>query len=210
MIKTILILISLAFWTSCMTSQLPSNTTEKVKETMSEKLPFHQIPEAPEAYTAETVAARMIDGLGFRYHWATEGLMEAEMDYKPSDDSRTIRETLEHLTGLSKGIANAILQKPNISPSNKQDPSWDERRTATLLNLKAASDILHKAGADSLKDFNVVFQRGDKSSSFPFWNLINGQLSDALWHTGQIVMMRRAAGNPIPPGVNVFKGKTSE
>ncbi|MFT4567443.1 MAG: putative damage-inducible protein DinB [Saprospiraceae bacterium] len=210
MIKTILILISLAFWTSCMTSQLPSASAETIKETMSEKLPFHQIPDAPETYTAESVAARMVDGLGYRYYWATQGLTEKEMDYKPGEDSRTVRETLEHLTGLSQGIANAMLQKPNVRTSEKVKLSLDERRAITLQNLQTASDILHKAGSESLKSFNVVFQRGEKSSSFPFWNLINGQISDALWHTGQIVMMRRAAGNPIPPGVNVFMGKTSE
>ena len=34
-------------------------------------LPYYQIPEYPAEFTAETVAARMIDGLGFRYRWAT-------------------------------------------------------------------------------------------------------------------------------------------
>jgi len=37
-------------------------------------LPYHTIPEAPENYTAGTMVSRMIDGLGFRYYWATEGL----------------------------------------------------------------------------------------------------------------------------------------
>jgi hypothetical protein len=44
---------------------------------------------------------------------------------------------------------------------------------------------------------------------FPFWNQINGPISDALWHCGQVVMNRRASGNPLQLGVNVFVGKTS-
>ena len=42
---------------------------------------YYQIPDYPEPYSAETVAARLIDGLGFRYFWATEGL-RAEVQSK--------------------------------------------------------------------------------------------------------------------------------
>lgn len=210
MIKTLFILISLTLCSSCATSQLPSSSIDSKKQTMSEKLPFHQIPDAPESYTAESVTARMIDGLGYRYYWATKGLTEEDLAYKPSADSRTIQETLEHLTGLSETIINAVLIKPNIRPADKIEYSWSERRAKTLQNLKAASDILHKAEEGSINEYKVIFQRGEKSSSFPYWNMINGPIGDALWHAGQIVMMRRAAGNPLPPGVNVFTGKTSE
>ena len=44
--------------------------------------------------------------------------------------------------------------------------------------------------------------------TFPFWNMINGPISDAIWHSGQVVANRRASGNPINPKVNVFIGKT--
>jgi len=40
----------------------------------------------------------------------------------------------------------------------------------------------------------------------PFWNLINGPLSDALTHTGRINSFRRLAGNPVA-GANVFTGE---
>ena len=39
-----------------------------------EKLPYYQIPEPSTEYTAGTSASRMVDGLGFRFFWATEGL----------------------------------------------------------------------------------------------------------------------------------------
>ncbi|MCK5671198.1 hypothetical protein KAI10_07435, partial [Candidatus Bathyarchaeota archaeon] len=41
---------------------------------------------------------------------------------------------------------------------------------------------------------------------FPVWNLINGPLSDALTHVGQIASWRRMNGNPIP-GARVFHGE---
>jgi hypothetical protein len=39
----------------------------------------------------------------------------------------------------------------------------------------------------------------------PFWHIINGPISDALSHVGQINSFRRLAGNPTPKA-NVFTG----
>ena len=47
---------------------------------MTSKLPYYEIPDYPETYTAGSVAARMLDGLGFRYYWATEGLNEDDLN----------------------------------------------------------------------------------------------------------------------------------
>jgi len=40
------------------------------------ELPYHQIPDHAETYSAGNIVSRMIDGLGYRYYWATEGLTE--------------------------------------------------------------------------------------------------------------------------------------
>ena len=73
--------------------------------------------------------------------------------------------------------------------------------------LKEASDILKASDPAEMEQFNLVFQRGEKQSVSPFWNLLNGPLADALWHTGQVVAFRRASGNPIDGRVSVFQGK---
>ena len=39
----------------------------------------------------------------------------------------------------------------------------------------------------------------------PFWHIVNGPISDALTHVGQINSFRRLAGNPTPKA-NVFVG----
>jgi hypothetical protein len=39
-----------------------------------EPLPFSFNPTAPEEITTANTLTRMIQGLGFRYYWATEGL----------------------------------------------------------------------------------------------------------------------------------------
>jgi len=50
-------------------------------------LPYYEIPSYPETYTAATVAARLIDGVGFRYYWATEGLRPEDLSHRPSKDN---------------------------------------------------------------------------------------------------------------------------
>ncbi|MET2984019.1 DinB family protein [Aureibaculum conchae] len=174
------------------------------QEMKTSELPYAEIPDYPEKYTATTVAARMIDGLGFRYYWATEGLRAEDLAYKPSEKGRTSRQTIDHIYDLSKVIVNATTKTPN-GDSEKDTLSFDEIRKATLLNLKKASDILLEA--ESLEDFKIIFKNDYGTSEYPFWNNINGPIEDAVWHAGQIVVLRRASGNPFNSKVSVFSGK---
>ena len=169
-------------------------------------LPYQTIPAYPDAYTEGTVAARMVDALGFRYYWATEGLTEENLAFRPSEDARSMGETLDHLYGLSETIANAPQAKPNIRPADWSGMSWEEKRRKTLDNIQRASELLKAGKEGDMEDYKVIFQRGENSSDFPFWNMLNGPIADAIYHTGQIVSFRRSAGNPIPSGVNVFMG----
>lgn len=171
-----------------------------------DKLPYDQIPDAPASYTAGSVVSRMIDGLGFRYYWATEGLRTEDLQYRPSKMARTSQETLDHILGLSQVVLNSALGVPNGKP--QPEMTFEQKRKKTLLNLQKASAIFEKA--EDLSKFSIVFGSGDKKTEFPFWNQINGPISDALWHVGQIVSFRRASGNPFPKGVSVLRGTRTE
>jgi len=72
----------------------------------SQDLPYYQIPDYPESYTPENIAARMIDGLGFRYYWATEGLTEKDLDYVPGNDGRSTGHAIDHIYGLTLRLFN--------------------------------------------------------------------------------------------------------
>ncbi len=175
------------------------------QETGDPPLPYEQIPEYPETYTPGTVVARMIDGLGFRYYWATEGLRDQDLAFRPAADSRTIDETLDHILGLSRVILNSAEQKINDGTSDTASPqSFAEKRRLTLIMLQKAS-ILFRTAQD-LEAYPVIFRNEKGDTQFPFWNQLNGPLADALWHTGQVVSLRRQAGNPFPQGVSVFMG----
>ncbi len=170
------------------------------------KLPYDEIPEYPENYDSGNIMTRMIDGLGFRYYWATEGLTQKDLDYKPSKESRSVLETLQHICSMSEMILNAPQAKPNIQ-KDFTVYSYDELRKMTLENLKGASNLMAGKQAKDFEDFQVIFQQGEKQTPFPYWNLINGMLSDCIYHAGQITMMRRVSGNPINPNISVFTGK---
>ncbi len=185
-----------------------ASLSTQAQNTMNESLPYNQIPEAPEKYTAGTVVSRMIDGLGFRYYWATEGLTDNELDYSPGNDGRTIRQTLNHLYSLSEVIVNSAKKQPTDRTLESREFAFEERRKATLENLKTAS--VQFAKTEDLGEHSVIFKRSNGESEFPFWNNINGPIEDAVWHAGQIVVLRRSAGNPINPKVNVFLGKLNE
>lgn len=173
-------------------------------------LPYRQIPDYPEAYNACTVAARMVDGLGFRYYWATEGLRQADLDYSTTPESRTSAETLDHIYGLVNVVYNAVMEQPTVRGGERENLSYAEKRAKTLELLKAASDKLRVSDNEDMKRFEVVFQRDDQRSAYPFWNNLNGPLADAIWHVGQIVAFRRASGNPFNSKVSVFSGKVRE
>ena len=174
--------------------------------TMAQELPFSSIPKAPVNYSASNSISRMIQGLGFRYHWATEGLKAKDLKYRPTEESRSTMGTIQHIYSLSKTILNAAKNKVSKRSKDQPPEHLDELRIITLNNLSEASELFLNYNENELNELNIIFERGGKQSKFPIWNLINGPIADALYHTGQVVSFRRTSGNPISKGVNVFLG----
>lgn len=168
------------------------------------ELPYYEIPEYPSEYNEGTVVARMIDGLGFRYYWATEGLRAEDLAFKPSEKGRTSEETIDHILGLTNVVLNSALKKVN-QPLEAEGKSFEEKRAMTLNMLKQAADIFRST--DDLNQFRIVFKSENGTNEYPFWNQINGPIADALWHVGQVITHRRTSGNPFNSKVSVFTGK---
>ena len=171
-------------------------------------LPFFEISSEKNHYTSANIIYRLIEGVGYRYYWASKDLKKKDLDYKPSSSSISSYETLEHIYILSETIMNSALNKVNNRPTEKTPKSYNELREGTLMNLQKFNDIILSKNEDDLKRIKIIFNRGGREASFPFWNLLNGQIADMIYHTGQIVSFRRTTGNPIQKGVNVFLGKT--
>ena len=182
-----------------------SITTSLVAQNSSEEqtLPYYEIPEYSETFTAGTVAARMIDALGFRFYWASEGLTDKDLEYKHNEEARSTAETITHILDLSYIIVNSTLKKPN-EKVDSSEMSYAEKREQALINLKTAADILRTS--DDISQFKIIF--GERE--VPFWNQINGPIADAIWHCGQIASFRRSSGNKINPNVSHFSGTVKE
>ncbi|MFS4456370.1 DinB family protein [Maribacter sp. 2304DJ31-5] len=185
-----------------------THMTMFAQENTSESDYYAAIPNAPETFTPGTVISRMIDGLGFRYYWAVQGLTEDDLNYRPSKDGRTLAQTLDHIYGLSGTIVSTAKKQPSGTTKKREGMTFDEKIAATLDNFKVASGLFLRT--EDLSEHKIIFKRPQGTSEFPFWNQINGPIEDAIWHTGQVVVLRRAAGNPINPKVNVFLGKLND
>lgn len=182
---------------------------QKIEETDT-NIPYAEILEKPANFDSGNVISRMIDGLGYRYYWATEGLTAKELNYEPGNEGQKVSNVLDHIYGLSGTILNAALNKPNIRPMDLSEMTWTEKRKATLKNLYEASLAFRALSQTEIENSKLTFKRGEKESSFDLWHLFNGPLADAIYHTGQIVSFRRTTGNPMNPKVNVFRGKNRE
>ena len=151
--------------------------------------------------SATTVLIRLLDGLGFRYRWATEGLRVEDMEFQPCNSSMKVWELLAHIHGLllvSEGfITGKELKK--ITPVG-----LEERRRKTLDAVLRIREALLELDDEFLG--NRMYSPPWDEREFPIWNLINGPMSDALTHVGQIASWRRINENPILKA-RVFHGE---
>ena len=159
---------------------------------MKNKQKFHSIPDYPANISSISVIVRLIDGLGFRFHWATKGLTEEDYSFTPGLKVKSIAELIEHIWGLVNWI--------NVSISgNKTKKPKD---IAGIRN--SALEIMESLRQTFLVSDEKILLK-IKINHKPFWHIINGPLADALTHVGQILSLRRLAGNPTPKA-DVFKG----
>ncbi len=164
---------------------------------------FVQIPETPPEINSTNCIARMIDGIGFRYYWATEALTDTDFLFSPGNDSMNMTELNLHIYDLAY-----ITHKTFGLTAPYQKESFNNfiaARNEILSLYEAVSKHLKSINNDnSLNNYKVSPK--SLNGEFPFWYLINGHISDCLTHIGQITSWRRIAGNPQPK-INVFLGE---
>jgi hypothetical protein len=153
---------------------------------------YHRIPPYPDDVSGATVLVRLLDGLGFRFRWSTEGLSDDNYDFRPAPDCMSIEELVRHIWGL----VNWVNQTMGLDGFRKED-DISLARGSVLEMTHALRNILSAMSDNDLEE--------KKINGRPFWHIINGPISDALTHVGQINSFRRLAGNPTPKA-NVFVG----
>ena len=162
---------------------------------------YKELPAPPESVSASTVLQRLIDALGFRYRVATEALNSEDIAYRPVPSSMSIEEVNMHIFHLVR-LSNKSIQIE--SDGIYKTETFADTRASILSILQGLSDHLSQLSDEDLKTKTVYLKRMDQS--FSFWYLINGYISDALTHVGQINTWRRMSGNPVPR-ISPFTGQ---
>ena len=167
------------------------------------ELPFHHIESYPAMATASGVLCRLLDGLGFRYYWATEGLRSADLLFRPTSESMSLGELLRHVYGLVFWVGEHFQASGESEAADRlaEDLSLRPRTLRLLAKLR---ERVARSSDEQIGRIGVA-SRG-KDLGLPFWHLVNGPLADALTHVGQINTWRRINGNPSPRA-NVFLGR---
>ena len=153
---------------------------------------FYEIPDYPENVSGASVLVRLLDGLGFRFRWSTEGLSDEDYQFRPAPDCMSIEELVGHVWGL----VNWVCQSTLTERFRKQDDISLVRRSI-LEMTHALREALISMSEEDLGDLTI--------RELPFWHIVNGPITDALTHVGQINSFRRLTGNPTPKA-NVFRG----
>ena len=84
-----------------------------------DQFPLEAIPAAPENTTSGNVLARMTQGLGYRYHWATKDLREEDLNYRPSAEASSTYETLGASLRLGGNDSQCRTINSKRAPSSK-------------------------------------------------------------------------------------------
>lgn len=165
-------------------------------------LGYTTIPDPPASVSGTAIFTRVVDGLAFRYRWATEGLRPEDHDFMPGEGSMSLRKLLQHILILA-GLVDHCLggEKPEMPTTITE---VEALRQETLGTLAGICVRLAEMSDAELGAKRVIHPR--TGVEYPFWNIINGPLCDALTHVGQINAWRRLSGNPTPKA-NLFAGE---
>ena len=82
---------------------------------------YHRIDEYPEKMNAVAVVVRLLDGLGFRFYWATYELDEDDYGFTPVEGGNSTGWMVSHIWGLMNWIYLNIKGEQKKQPPLKAD-----------------------------------------------------------------------------------------
>ena len=152
------------------------------------------VPIAPNQFNGSGVIQRMVDGILVRYTIVTEDISEAAINYQATPESMSMIDLQKHILGLLNWVSKVMGMVKD--PNQKRAETFEEyqkqiKTTCTLLSAHIAS-----LTDEEISSKTVYLKRSD--THYSIYYIINGPLSDAISHIGQIATWRRIAGNPIP------------
>jgi hypothetical protein len=121
----------------------------------------------------------LVAALAFRTKVAILNVPEDFADFKIEETIRTPNEILAHMGDLLEG--SLYLMKGEFVYLNSAPLPWKDEVGRFF---------------SALNDFDS-YLASDAPLNQPIEKIMQGPIADALTHVGQIIMLRRAAGNPV-------------
>ena len=136
--------------------------------------------------------AHFLAALAYRTQKSLRGAPPSFADFRAGPNVRTPHELVWHMTGVI-GYARTFLRGGEFAPPRLPTFSAEIARFhETLAALRADFE-------DPTLDPNITDEQ-----------FLQGPLSDAMTHAGQLAMLRRLAGSPVPSENFIFAGIRSE
>lgn len=134
----------------------------------------------------QVMARHFLAALAYRTQKALRGAPEDFAGFEAGMQVRTPKEIVHHMTGVL-GYARTLFRGGRYRPE-ALDTLGEEVRRFHL----------------TLADLSEHLEAGDPLSGVTVEQLLQGPLSDAMTHAGQLAMLRRLHGSPVPPENFVF------
>jgi hypothetical protein len=134
----------------------------------------------------------LLASLAYRTQKALRGAPDSFGDFSAGNKVRTPNEVVRHMASLI-GYARTFFHGGAFAPAPLPTLSAEMARFHEQVSL-LGEDL---AGDTPLREITVE-------------QLLRGPLADAMTHAGQLAMLRRIAGVPIPPENFIFAGMSPD
>ena len=147
---------------------------------------WHNAPERAEDGQAELLR-HLVATIAYRFQRVVNQCDPEFGDFSVGEGVRTPREITHHMRDVIAATYEKLVDQPRVK---LVEESWQGEIATFHQALEALDQALISSSASELL----------------FKKLLQGPLSDVLTHIGQVAMLRRMYGSPVP-GVNYFRGQ---
>jgi len=142
----------------------------------------------------------MLDGLGFRFYWATEVCVQKIWR---SNQVKKPNFKRNYGTHLSMSTMNRKRNPWNCACEPDLTVHLELRRRRWKISKPRVANYARVR--PDVKRYPASLSEAKRLRSGVL-ELVSGPIEDCVWHVGQIVLFRRSSGNPLSEKVNFFTG----
>jgi hypothetical protein len=130
-----------------------------------------------------TLVRHFLGAIAYRAQKALRDAPGAYAEFSAGNQLRTPVEILRHMTSLLGYVRTFYI---GGSYPMKPDP---------LADFDAEIARFH----DLLEDVGRLLESGERPGTLTYAQLLQGPLADLMTHVGQLALLRRLSGSPVPP-----------